>query len=184
MDALACKPTNDDDQVMPMTDTAQPIGRDLPDVRVVRVPARAVRDSEVEPDNALRMIKHEMYRRSTNPRLRVERRSVAAQTLIERYGQLGQPVRNTTSGDALTYRSRHPLAESNPVSMVTINDWVDALTRLRNVGYLTARDDNALKQLEHRGITGPDQYAEAKIGWAENAQPPLLEFAGTETVQT
>lgn len=63
--------------------------------------ARAVRDRELLPRDALRVLKHEMRRRNTNRTARLPYRSAKAQAVIGDYVGRGVTVPKNQSDDAL-----------------------------------------------------------------------------------
>ena len=63
---------------------SQPAARDLRAAKVAHVISRAVRDGEIEASDALRILRHELRRR-TNASLRIARRSNGAQASVDTY---------------------------------------------------------------------------------------------------
>ena len=123
--------------------------------------ARAVRKGEVEPVDALRILRHELRRRNTNSTPRIKVRSVCAQTSIDKYAPQ-RPPRNA-SDDALHADHVYPLMAELLHSVDTVEGWVAELARLRTVVCVTAIENYALEQVEAQGITGPEKYKQAGI---------------------
>jgi hypothetical protein len=152
-----------------------PSRRDLRDAAVAAVLARAVRAGEVEPSDALRIIKHEMRRRNTNQKLNIEMRSIAAQAVVEKYSTLRQPIPNNNSPEALHADHVHAFTETDLRGTDSIDDWLVQLTRLREVVCVTAEENYTLEKIEKSGMTGAAKYAKANITWAPKISPLLAE---------
>ena len=155
---------------------SRPSNRDLRDAAVAMVLARAFRAAELEAPDALRIIKHEMRRRNTNVKLKIEKRSVAAQAVIEKYGIDNLPVPKNNSRDALHADHADHADHVNPLTagilcaVETTAEWVKELNHLRTVVCVTAAENYKLQQIEHDGTTGPGKYEKAGITWASTAE--------------
>jgi hypothetical protein len=141
-----------------------PTARDIRAARVAHVLARAVRQGEVDPADALRVLRHELRRRNTNGSLKIQHRSDAAQASIDKYAP-GAPPKNG-SPDALHADHVYPLTVELLHSVDTVEKWVTELERLRTVVCVTAAENYILEQVERRGVTGPDKYQEAGISFS------------------
>jgi hypothetical protein len=126
--------------------------------------ARGVRNGEVNAADALRVLRHELRRRNTNRKLTITPRSLEAQRAIERYGA-GKVPKNG-SPQALHADHVYPLTEDDLHRNDTVEQWVDALDRLRTVVCVTAAENYRLEALELQGVTGPEKYSEAGIEFA------------------
>lgn len=69
--------------------TPSPISRDYRDATLAAHLAQGVREGKVDAVDALRVLRHELRRRNTNNKLRIVRRSVEAQRVIDEYAVLG-----------------------------------------------------------------------------------------------
>jgi len=144
--------------------------RDRRDAAVAAVLARAVRAGEVHAADALRIVKHEMRRRNTNRKLKIVRRSVAAQAVVDKYERLGQPPPNNNSPEALHADHVHSFTERQLREIDGVDAWVEELRRLREVVCVTAAENYRLEQLERAGVTGEDKYERAEITWASQVR--------------
>jgi hypothetical protein len=159
-----------------------PSARDLRAAAVATVLARAVRAGEVEQSDALRIIKHEMRRRNTNQKLKIEKRSAAAQAVIDKYAALGEAPPNNNSPEALHADHVHGFTEDVLRATETPEQWLAALARLREVVCVTAEENYALEKIERSGVTGPAKYEQAGIEWANTAKPELAVSASADAV--
>jgi hypothetical protein len=148
-----------------MTKESQPgpPDRDLRAANVAALLAKGVRDGDIEEADALRILRHELRRRNTNTKLKIARRSVQAQAVIDRYTEQGQPVPNNNSPEALHADHVFPLLSQQLRTTTTRAEWIEELQRVREVVCVTAQENYQLQQVEHRGVHGWQKYAEAGI---------------------
>jgi hypothetical protein len=151
-----------------------PSERDLRDADVAAVLARAFREGEIEAPDALRIIKHEMRRRNTNIKLKIETRSVEAQAVIEKCRIDNLPIPKNDSPDALHADHVYPFTADVLRAVKTAADWVHELDRLRTVVCVTAAENYELEKIERDGTTGPEKYKKARITWAPSTQTQLI----------
>lgn len=139
----------------------QRAAKNLRAARVAHVLARGVRNGELDPSDALRILRHELRRRNTNSSLKIPRRSQAAQASVEKYA----PNRPPTNGspDALHADHVYPLTSELLHTVDTVEKWVVELERLRTVVCVTAAENYVLEKIERDGLTGPDKYARAGV---------------------
>ena len=134
---------------------------DIRSARLAHVLAQAVRSGELNPTDALRVLRNELRQRNTNKQLKILTRSVGAQSVIDHYGE--QHVPKNDSDDALHADHVHPLTEATLQQVQSVSDWLVELKRLRIVVCVTARENYALELIEKQGFTGPEKYAKAGI---------------------
>lgn len=63
--------------------------------------AEGYREGKVEAVDVLRVLRHELRRRNTNSKMKIPRRSVEAQRVIDEYAQQGELPPKNGSADAL-----------------------------------------------------------------------------------
>lgn len=154
-------------EVLPLADSAMPVvsSRDLRAAQLANVLASGVREKRLEAVDALRVLRHELRRRNTNKKLLIERRSVAAQAVIDRHAELGTAVPNNNSLDALHADHVHALTVGDLHDCTTVEQWLVMLQRLREVVCVTAEENYRLEVIEKAGVTGEAKYLQAKIAW-------------------
>jgi len=141
-----------------------PTAKELRAAQVAHVLARAVRDDEVMPSDALRILKHELRRLNTNRSHKLPVRSHGAQASIERYSPQ-RPPRND-SDDALHADHVYRFSADALWEVTTIDGWLAELRRLATVVCVTAKENYALEQVENAGRHGPAKYAAAGVTFA------------------
>jgi hypothetical protein len=147
--------------------------RDERDAALAAVLAQGVRDGNVHPVDALRVVKHEMRRRNTNKHASLPFRSVNAQAVIDKYAKAGVPVPKKDSGDALHADHVHELGPADLQDTITVDDWLRVLEQARIVVVVTAKENYELEQLENAGIRGPTKYVRTGLRWA-GERPPFI----------
>jgi hypothetical protein len=135
--------------------------RDLRWAQLAHVLARAVRESELQATDALRVLKHELRRRNTRQSTRIPCRSVAAQASIDKHAPDLPP--NNNSPEALHADHVYAFTEDTLRTVITLDGWRDELQRLQTVVCVTAAENYRLQQLERAGTTGPAKYAAAGV---------------------
>ena len=143
--------------------------RDRRQAQVAHVLSRAVRDGEVAPADALRILRHALRRRNTNMARKIATRSAAAQRVIDKYG--AENVPKNASGDALHADHVYPLTEEDLRRNDTLALWVEAMRRLRTVVCVTADENYRLMRSEQHGVTGPAKYVDADIVFTTQELP-------------
>ena len=98
-----------------------PSNADRRAARVANVVSRAVRDDEVSTSDALRILRRELRRRSTDKSQSIATRSVQAQAVIDRYGTENVPLNG--SSDALHADHVYPLTEELIRATTTVEEW-------------------------------------------------------------
>lgn len=144
--------------------------RDRRDASVAVVLAKAVREGEIAPPDALRIIRHEMRRRNTNRKLAVPWRSAGAQAVIDAYASRGETPPANGSDDALHADHVWGLRAEHLYKFRTLDEWMQHLQRMRTVVCVTASENYKLEGLERAGADGPEKYVAAGIAWA--GEPP------------
>lgn len=137
--------------------------------RVAAVLAKAVRDAEISPVDALRILRHELRRRNTNAHTAIPVRSGGAQAAIDHYGE-GNVPRNG-SPHALHADHVYPLTELELRSTRSVEAWVAELRRVEMVVCVTAEENYRLMRVEKTGLTGPAKYARAGVTFTTDALP-------------
>ena len=132
--------------------------------QVAHTLSRAVRQSEVNAVDALRILKHELRRLNTNRSHMLDVRSHGAQASIDKYAP-ERPRRND-SDDALHADHVYPFTSDLLYKVTTVEGWVSELGRLATVVCVTARENYALEQIEKAGPHGPEKYAAAGVTFA------------------
>lgn len=130
--------------------------------------AAAYRNGEIESEDALRIIRHELRRLQTNKKLVIPRRSMQAHNVIAQYEARGVPLPKNGSSDALHADHIHPLSVRQLRTLQTIPQWVRALKRLEQVVCVTAAENYRLEQIEKQGIKGPAKYEKAGIKFVDH----------------
>jgi hypothetical protein len=138
-----------------------PTAKELRAAQVAHVLARAVRDGEVNPIDATRILKHELRRLNTNRSHTLPVRSRGAQASIEKYAP-ERPPRND-SGDALHADHVYPFMSELFYEVVSLDAWLNELRRLATVVCVTAQENYALERVEKAATEGPDKYANAGV---------------------
>ena len=152
-----------------------PTVAELRAAQLAHVLDRAVRDGEVGVPDALRVLRHELRRRTTNKKLKIPTRSLGAQAVIDKYGAAGVPKND--SDDALHADHVHPLTEATLRDTDTVEKWVVELRRVQMVVCVTAAENYRLEVLERNGTTGPGKYALAGIEFTTHQLPWVIETA-------
>ncbi len=147
-------------QSPPMSSTA-PTDRELRAAKVANVLARGVRETEVVPADALRILRHELRRRNTNRAIKMPLRSKEAQRVIDEYGTPGPPKNG--SDDALHADHLWPLTEGTLQTTTSVEAWVDELRRLSQVAVVTARENYRLMSAEKQNLWGFAKYEAAGV---------------------
>jgi hypothetical protein len=127
--------------------------RDRRAAQIAHALARAVRDGEVVPADALRILRHELRRRNTNRALTIETRSVDAQRSIDGYDDGAVPKNGSL--DALHADHVYSMTETDLYRNNTVPMWISALSLLRTVVCVTAAENYRLEKCEQEGIAGP-----------------------------
>ena len=138
-----------------------PTEKELRAACLAHVLARAVRGDELQPTDALRVLRHELRRRNTNSSLTIPHRSHGAQASIEKYSPALPPKNG--SPDALHADHVYSFTRDVLATVDTIEGWLAALERLRTVVCVTAGENYALEKVERQGVTGPEKYARAGV---------------------
>jgi hypothetical protein len=141
-----------------------PTPKELRMAQVAHVLARGVRDGEVNPADALRILKHELRRLNTNSWRRLEVRSHGAQASIDKYAPNRPPPNG--SDDSLHADHVYPLTRGLLHEVTTVEGWAGELRRLAAVVYVTAKENYTLQQIERQGTHGPEKYAKAGVTFA------------------
>ena len=71
-----------------------------------------------------------------------------------------------------------PLTEETLRRVVTVDNWVRELARLRAVVCVTAKENYALEQVEKLGLTGQAKYERAGIALVGGAPPWEQDIGG------
>ena len=125
--------------------------------------AKGVRDGDVAAADALRVLRHELRRRNTNSKLRIERRSKAAQQVIDDYASRGESPPKNGSPDALHADHCHEINTETLQQFVSPEQWIVELDRLREVVCVTAAENYRLMSAEKSGLWGHEKYEQAGI---------------------
>jgi hypothetical protein len=138
--------------------------KELRAAQVAHVLARGVRDGEVNPVDASRILKHELRRLNTNRSHMLKVRSHGAQASIEKHA----PERPPPNGSDDSLHADHVYAfTANLLHRVTtVEAWLRELRRLATVVCVTAKENYALEQVEKAGAQGPEKYAIAGVTFA------------------
>jgi hypothetical protein len=151
-----------------MTDHANARPSDLRFARLASVLAAGVRDGQLEQSDALRVLKHQLRLFNRNKAIRVARRSVGAQDVIDRYERDEIAIPKNGSWDALHADHVFPLKGDQLSDLVTASDWLGRLDRLREVVCVTAAENETLRQVEAANIDGWEKYIRANIELLES----------------
>lgn len=136
--------------------------------QIASVLAAAWRAGDIEAEDALRIIRHDLRRLQTNKKLEIPRRSRQAHKVIRKYAlEKEQPPKNGSS-DALHADHLHPVTTKHLKSLKTVQQWTRALSQLEEVVCVTAAENYRLEQIERAGITGLEKYAKAKIRFVDS----------------
>ncbi len=138
-----------------------PTIKELRAAQIAHVLARAVRDGEVNPVDAARILKHELRRLNTNRSHKLQIRSRGAQSSIEKYAP-ERPPRND-SDDALHADHVYPFKPELFYEVVRLDAWLSELRRLATVVCVTEQENYALELVEKAGTEGPEKYAKAGV---------------------
>jgi hypothetical protein len=141
-----------------------PTPRDRRAARVAHVLARAVREGEVDPVDASRILKHELRTRNTNKSHKLPVRSVGAQASIEKYAPERPPPNG--SPDSLHADHVYPFSTGLFGTVTDVDGWLRELAQLATVVCVTATENYALEQVEKAGAYGPEKYALAGVDFA------------------
>jgi hypothetical protein len=134
--------------------------------------AAAYRNGDIEAEDALRIIRHELRRLQTNKKLDIPQRSKQAQKVIREYAAGAKSLPKNGSGDALHADHIHPVTTKHLKSLTTGQQWLRALDRLGKVVCVTATENYQLQQIERAGTTGPRKYDRAKITFVDQQGRP------------
>ena len=121
----------------------------------------AVRNGDVDPVDAGRILRHELRRLNTNRSHLLEIRSDGAEASIAKYAP-ERPPRNG-SDDALHADHVYPFNADLFDDVTTLEGWLHELRRLSLVVCVTAKENFALEQVERAGKHGPAKYAAAGV---------------------
>lgn len=149
-----------------MSEMTSPTGKDLRAAQLASVLAAGVRSNDLHRVDALRVIRHEMRTRNTNKKLGIRPRSVAAQAVIDDYAARSLSVPRNDSPDAMHADHVFALRSEELDRLLTVDDWLEALARFRQVVCVTADENYRLEQLEKAGTDGWRKYETAGITWA------------------
>lgn len=129
--------------------------------------ARAAVAGEVAVADAGRVIRHELRQRNKKRALTAPRRSVDAQTVIDRYTAAGRKIPTNDSPEAL--HSDHVFAPTNDVlaTLLTQAAWLEALPSFDLVVCVTAAENYVLERFERAGASGWAKYRTAGIELTE-----------------
>ena len=135
--------------------------KELRAAKVAHVLARGVRNDEVNPIDASRILKHELRRLNTNKSHTLEVRSQGAQASIEKHA----PERPPPNGSEDSLHADHVYSFTANLlhTVTTVEAWVSELRRLATVVCVTAKENYALEQVEKAGAQGPGKYAIAGV---------------------
>lgn len=125
--------------------------------------AKGVRDGDIAAADALRVLRHELRRRNTNTKLRIERRSMAAQKVIDDYASRDESPPKNGSPDALHADHCHEISDGTLQRLTSPEEWVVELDRLREVVCVTAAENYRLMSAEKAGLWGDDKYEQAGV---------------------
>ena len=142
---------------------SEPRPRDVRDARVATFLAQGVRDGEIDGRDALRILRHELRRRNTNKKVGIAQRSVLAQQTIDRYAAQGTLPPKNGSSDALHADHVFPINAQTLLTMVSADDWLRELQRIRAVVCVTAAENYKLVGVEKQGIWGWEKYERAGV---------------------
>ena len=134
---------------------------------VAAVLAAAYRNGDIQAEDALRILRHELRRLQTNKKLDIPQRSKQAQKVIREYAASATPLPKNGSGDALHADHIHPVTTKQLKSLITGQQWLRALNRMGKVVCVTANENYRLQQIERAGTTGPKKYDMAKITFVD-----------------
>jgi hypothetical protein len=139
---------------------------------VAAVLAAAYRNEDIEAEDALRIIRHELRRLQTNKKLGIPQRSKQAEKVIREYSASDNPLPKNGSGDALHADHIHPVTTKQLKSLITKQQWLRALNRLGRVVCVTATENYQLQHRERAGTTGPKKYDVARITFVDQKGRP------------
>jgi hypothetical protein len=131
--------------------------------KLAAVLADAYRRGEIEAQDVLRVIRHELRGLQTNRKLEIELRSTRANEVIQTYIAIGELPPKNSSSEALHADHVWPVTESLLISEKTVEQWMNALSRLGKVVCVTAEENYRLESIERAGVIGPEKYAKAGI---------------------
>src|SRR3954468_24763976 len=120
--------------------------------QVAHVLARGVRNDEVNPIDACRILKHELRRLNTNRSHALEVRSRGAQASIQKH----VPKRPPPNGSDDSLHADHvcPFTANLLHEVTTLDAWVGELRRLAAVVCVTAKENYALERVEKAATAG------------------------------
>jgi len=148
--------------------------RDQRQAAVAAVLAAAYRTGTIEAPDALRIIRHELRRREPNNKLKIAKRSVGAQAVVDAYAARGDIVPKNGSGDTLHADYVFPVTKRHLQDWITEPDWAEGLAHLRTVVCVTAQENYILEQFELRGVVGWGKYEAAGVSFPAPKPGPLL----------
>lgn len=102
-----------------------------------------------------------------NSKLRIERRSKAAQQVIDDYASRDESPPKNGSPDALHADHCHEVSVGTLQRIVTPEDWIVELDRLREVVCVTAAENYRLMAAEKTGLWGHDNYEHSGVEFAD-----------------
>lgn len=125
--------------------------------------AEGYREGKVEAVDVLRVLRHELRRRNTNSKMKIARRSLEAQRVIDEYAQHGELPPKNGSADALHADYVFEINTDTLAGTVSTDGWLAELHRLREVVCVTAAENYRLMSAEKLGLWGNDKYQHAAV---------------------
>lgn len=141
----------------------KPTPKELRAARLASVLSRGVREGELDAADALRVLRHELRRINTGRAEAAPKRSVKAQTVIDKHA--ANPKQRPRNGSPKALHSDHvyALTMHELERLDTVDEWVRELERLREVVCVTAAENYTLMKVERGGIWGYPKYDAAEI---------------------
>jgi hypothetical protein len=137
--------------------------------RLAAALAKAVVNDELPAQEALPVLRHQLRKMNTNRALLAPIRSVAAQAVVDRHAEAGEPIPKNGSADALHCDHVHQLSAADLRVWTTVDEWTRQVAWLAEVVCVTAAENYALEQVERAGITGWQKYEAAGVVFLTDA---------------
>lgn len=137
--------------------------RDERFARLANVVAAGVRNCDMQAEDALRVLKHQLRIFNRNKAMKITRRSTGAQRSIKEHG--GAPPKNG-SGSALHSDHVHPLNQDQLFKLTSVDTWLAVLDQLCEVVCVTADENERLRRVEARGIVGGRSTRKRALSWS------------------
>jgi hypothetical protein len=134
--------------------------RDERFARHANVVAAGVRNGDMQAEDALRVLKHQLRIFNWKQAMKITRRSTGAQWSIKEHD--GAPPKNG-SGSALHSDHVHPLNRDQLFKLTSVDMCLAVPDQLREVVCVTADENERLRRVEAREIVGWAKYPEASV---------------------